>query len=190
MSSCFPPMSIWLVPEKDWNMIIDGLSLGICFREIDGCFRRFLKGTSRYQEREGMIWWFDQVMTLITQLPSRNGIGSLILPPDKSPAWLALLGDLAQFMAKAAGSDKLDHLLPFLPCMWRLDGVNDGKTAFGSLTVGGHLNLMNRMEGFSGDKAALLSFRIKVFTKALKESCGIVEGVGDLFTRIANESTH
>ena len=187
MNPVYPPVMVCVVSQTVWDLSVKGLSLQIFQKEIDASLRRLMKGTDRSLERDRLIKWLDQLMGFVPGIPNGSGIKRMDLPSENIPDWMKLLGVLAQSQSKEAmRPGGVDRIPPFLSGIWGppLEKGRDS-TPYRS-TVNEHLELLNRLEQRNGlVPAVLITLRVrkKLFQDAVTRSLGIIECVGDLFTK-------
>jgi hypothetical protein len=187
MNPIYPPLTICIAPLNVWNFTINGLSLRIFQEEIDASLRRLMKGTDRSLERNRLILWFDQLMSFMPGIPRDSGVNWKALPFANTPDWVKLLGVLAQSLSiEAMHPGGVDRIPPFLSGIWGPPLENGKGSAPYRSTVKEHLELLNRLEHqneLAPQVLKMLLVRKNLFQFAVKQSSGIIECVGDLFTK-------
>ena len=187
MNFFYPPVMVCVVPQTVWDLAVNGLSLRTIQNEIDASLRRLMKGTDRSLERDRLIKWFDQLMGFVPGIPDSSGIKRMAIPSEKIPDWIELLGVLAQSLSKEAmRPGGVDRIPPFLSGIWCPPLENGRGSAPYRSTVNEHLELLNRLEqrdGLAPPVLIMLRVRKNLFQDAVTRSLGIIECVGDLFTK-------
>lgn len=187
MNPVYPPVMVCVTPQTVWDLSVNGLSLRIFQEEIDASLRRLMKGTNRALERDRLLKWFDQLMGFVPGIPDGSGIKRMALPSEKIPDWMELLGVLAQSLSKEAmRPGGVDRIPPFLSGIWGPPLEKGRGSAPYRSTANEHLELLNRLEqrdGLVPSVLIMLRVRKNLFQDAVTRSLGIIECVGDLFTK-------